>query len=486
MNLNKNYSEHFKTEVLEEIARAFYAGTLEKDANRIPFNIIPKGQEATFRCCEYKERAILRLRALAAFGYSVNEIDEALPLTDYVAQNNPNFDHSSNKLLTILRSACKSCVKSRYMVSEICQGCLSRQCVRSCPFTSVSVNNHRAQINQDTCKNCGKCKDACPYGAILKITVPCEESCPVSAIKKADKGADKDTAVIDHSLCISCGKCVKACPFGAVIERTQFLSVLKLTKSNKKLIALMAPSIAGQFGVSMGKLKTAIKELGFSEVIEVALGADVTAENEAAEFNERVLQKGERFMTTSCCHAYVRLVQKHIPELVPFVSHTATPMHYAAEIARKKNPHAATVFISPCLSKRKEAQKDNLVDFVLSFEELEAMMKGKNINLKDCINEQFKLAITKEALTFGTFGGVLNAVKRYLSAAARQKVREEHVAGFDKKTILKLKSYAKGHAKANLIEVMCCLGGCVGGCNTVNNILNATNAINDYAQKYGK
>ncbi|MDR0646376.1 MAG: 4Fe-4S binding protein [Elusimicrobiota bacterium] len=189
-----DYSEYFKNKVLTEISRMFFDGTLEKDINRIPFNIIPKGSEAAFRCCVYKERAILKLRALAALGYSVNEIDEALPLSEYVSRNNPQFDYNSSKLLTVMESACSACVKSRYMVSEICQACLSRKCENNCPFGAVSIESHKARIDNNKCKNCGKCKEACPYGAILKISVPCEDSCPVNAVKKTGKGI----AVFDH------------------------------------------------------------------------------------------------------------------------------------------------------------------------------------------------------------------------------------------------------------------------------------------------
>ncbi|MDR2427226.1 MAG: monomeric [FeFe] hydrogenase [Endomicrobium sp.] len=485
MNIKKNYSEHFKQEVLEEIAKMFYNGILKKEANRIPFNIIPKGQEAEFRCCEYKERAILKLRVLAAFGYSVNEIDESISLNDYAYHDNPDFDHSSDKLLTILRSACKHCVKSRYMVSEICQGCLSRACVRSCHFNAIDVKNRKAAIDKDLCKNCGRCKETCPYGAIFRITVPCEESCPVGAIKKGDKDDDKDSAVIDHSLCISCGKCIKACPFGAVIERTQFLDILKLTNSNVNLAALIAPSIVGQFGVNIGRLKNAIKQLGFKNIYEVASGADITAKMESCEFFDRVLTKGEAFMTTSCCHSYVRLVDKHITELKSFVSNTKTPLHYTAELAHKDNPYITVVFISPCLSKRKEAQKNVLVDFVLSFEELKAMINAKGINLVSCKEEKTSTLTTKEALKFGIRGGVINAIKRY-SGNNADLIKGEMISGLNKKNILKLKSYTKGHNVGNLIEVMCCDGGCVGGCNVLCDVYTATKQINKYADENGK
>lgn len=476
----RNYSEHFKMEVLEEICRMFFNGTLAKDINRLPFNIIPKGQDAAFRCCVYKERAILKLRALAALGYSVNEVDEALPLSEYVSQDNPQFDHTSSKLLTVLESACSACVKSRFMVSEICQGCLSRKCEMSCSFNAVTVTDHKAHIDQDKCKSCGKCKDACPYGAILKITVPCEEACPVNAIKKDGKGLAK----IDHMLCISCGQCLKSCPFGAIMERRQILDVLKLTQGKRPLVAMIAPSIAGQFGVDMTKIVTALKQIGFTHVYEVAIGADVTAQNEAAEFKERVIEGAQQFMTTSCCHAYVRLAKKHIPEMQKFISHTATPMHYTAQIVKKELPDALTVFVGPCLSKRKEAQEDKFVDYVLTYEELYAMINGKDLILENLESTPFDRKATVEALTFGIRGGVTETVKKAAGKDAGL-IKEELIAGIDKKTIFKLKAYAKGHCPVNLVEVMCCPGGCVGGCATIKPIKNAADDVLKYAQQAG-
>ena len=468
-------------EVLEEICSMFYKGTLEKEINHLPWNIIPKGSEAAFRCCVYKERAILALRALAAFGYSVNEVDEAIPLSEYVGQDNPKFDHTSNKLLTVMESACSACVKSRYTVSELCQGCLSRKCENVCAFNAVTVSNHKAQINQDKCKSCGKCKEACPYGAILKLTVPCEEACPVNAIKKDGKGR----ANIDHSLCISCGNCMNSCPFGAIMERSQILDVLKKTKEDKPLVAMVAPSVAGQFGVSVGKIATALKQLGFKYVYEVALGADITAQKEAAEFKEKVLKNKNTFMTTSCCHAYTRLAKKHIPELLPYISDTGTPMHYTAQLAKKEIPQCVTVFIGPCLSKRKEAQTDENVDYVITYQELKAMISGKGINLEDCAEAVFDRKATAEALKFGITGGVTQTVKK-AAGADSPLIKEEIIAGIDKKTMFRLKAYAKtGKAAGNLVEVMCCAGGCVGGCATLRTIKEAREQEEAYAQKEG-
>ena len=87
------------------------------------------------------------------------------------------------------------------------------------------------------------CHDACPYQAIVRLSVPCEDACPVKAIHKGENGR----AEIDITKCISCGRCMRACPFGTVIERSEIVDVLSAMKAGKHLTAMMAPAIVGQF-----------------------------------------------------------------------------------------------------------------------------------------------------------------------------------------------------------------------------------------------
>ena len=94
-----------------------------------------------------------------------------------------------------------------------------------------------------------------------------------------------------------------------------------MTHPNKKIVAIPAPAIYGQFNASPGQILSAIKQIGFDDVIEVAYGAEVTAANEAQELKER-LAEGVTFMTSSCCPAYTGWVDKHAPMLKPYVSDT--------------------------------------------------------------------------------------------------------------------------------------------------------------------
>jgi iron only hydrogenase large subunit-like protein len=155
---------------------------------------------------------------------------------------------------------------------------------------------------------------------------------------------------------------------------------------------------------------SAVKKIGFSQVVEVAKGAEITAANESDELEHR-LQEGAPFMTSSCCPSYVEAARKHIPGILPFVSDTGSPMYYIAELMRKEKPHAKLVFIGPCIAKRKEALDNVNVDYVLSFEELDSMFEALHIKPSECeaagIDE-----ITAEARGFALSGGVIQAIKK--------------------------------------------------------------------------
>ena len=310
------------------------------------------------------------------------------------------------------------------------------------------------------------CVNACPYNAIVKISVPCEDSCPVGAIKKDETGF----ASIDYDKCINCGRCTAACPFGAVHERSQIVDILKAIKSKKKVIAMIAPSIVGQFPGTIYQLKTAIIQSGFDDVYEVAQGADITANTEAKEFVERITEKGDNFMTTSCCAGYNQLIKKHLPEIKPFVSDTKTPMYYTAEIVKKENPDAVTVFVSPCVAKRAESFENPNVDYVLNYEELGALFIAKKIQITELEGGKYPVESSKQARNFGVTGGVAESVKA--SLRDEETIKPLVINGLNKDSIKQLKKYAtcgSCEGGCNIIEVMCCEGGCIGGNATINN-----------------
>lgn len=455
--MNDNKALGFKRQALQKVIEAFDKGTLETAAYRIPHDVVPRNANLDVRCCVYKERAVFRARTLAALGFAIEQDDEATSLNEYAKQALLRKD-IPEKPLTVLDIACKGCVKARHIVTEACQGCLARACQTACKFGAISVVNGKSRIDPDKCKNCGQCKAACPYNAITYVPVPCEQACPVDAIRKGPDGF----AQIDFEKCISCGQCMGACPFGAIMERSQLIDILSSIKSKRKVCAMIAPSIVGQFNCSLPQLMTAIKKAGFDKVTEVAEGADITTANEARELIER-LEGGAKFMTTSCCAAWVQAVKKHLPAIKEFVSHTRTPGSYTAEIEKKNG--FTTVFVGPCVSKRVEGMEDPNMDYVMTYEELGALFDARGINPAECEETPLDPKISGEARYYGVTGGVAQAVENAL--VGQRPFKKMAINGLDKKAMLMLQAYAKGVGDFQLLEVMSCKGGCIGGPCTI-------------------
>lgn len=473
---SKNHTINIKREILARIIKAFLEGNFEENVRMIPYDMRPKGCEVPYRCCIYKERAIIKDRIIAGLGISIENDDESTLLSTYAKQSLERKVPDEN-CLTVLEAACKGCVPNRVFVTNLCQGCVARPCINSCKFDAIQIKDGKSIIDGEKCKACMQCAKVCPYQAIVKVRVPCEEACPVDAIAKDENGFAK----IDFDKCITCGRCVSMCPFGAVHGKSQVIDVLRQIKLDKKVVAMLAPAIMGQFAGTPEQLHSAIKGLGFAEVYEVAQGADITSANEALDFKER-MARGDKFMTTSCCAGYVQLVEKHLPEIKPFVSETKTPLYYTAEIVKKEHPDCVSVFFSPCSAKRKEAMQNPQIDYVVSFDEMQAWFIATETSVSKCSATEFKNKASCEGREYALSGGVANAVNAVLENKINLKAR--HINGLSKQTISELKNYAqRGECECgNLIEVMACEGGCIGGNAVINSLKNAHKQIKDYSE----
>lgn len=451
-----NNATRIHREILVRIARLFLEGKLEEEADRIPLEMRPRDGESV-RCCVFRDRAVLKYRCMAALGHRVEaEEDELKPLAAY-AGDALEREKPEGPILTVLDLACSACVQSRYLVTEACRGCLARPCTLVCPRKAITQENGQARIDHTKCVNCGLCLKACPYHAIIRVPIPCEESCPVGAITKDETGKEH----IDYEKCISCGKCTQTCPFGAIMERSQIIDVMKALRSDVPVRAMVAPAIAGQFPGEVGQTVGALHRLGFDGVVEVALGADMTAVNEALEWRERVGEGGQAFMTTSCCPAYVEAVRKHLPGLAPFVSETLTPMQYTARWLKDSFPDGKTVFIGPCTAKRKEALDDPFTDLVLTFEELGALFVAAGVDVGVCEEAPFMELAGPGGRAFPVSGGVTRAVAERLGEDAG--LNPHLVDGIDSQSMKLLRAFGSGKCPGNFLEVMACKGGCLAG-----------------------
>jgi iron only hydrogenase large subunit-like protein len=167
-------------------------------------------------------------------------------------------------------------------------------------------------------------------------------------------------------------------------------------------------------------------------------------------------------------------------------------MHYTAEIAKKEYPGCITVFIGPCLAKRREGMDDEYVDYVISIEELGALFVAKEIDVAKAAPAMGEKLSTATGRNFARSGGVAQAVKARLKDPSI--LKEAVIDGLDKAGMKRLAEFGKIHAGAipagpdtpNLIEVMACQGGCIAGPSVVTNPKVALTQLAKYVERGGK
>lgn len=452
MLTQKNQYTYLRRELAARLLRQYRDGNLFEQIDRIPVELIPK-ELSSSRCCVYKDRAMIRSRLLSLMGIDLEQDDDEISLLSSYAQKAVEQPVEPFPILTTIATGCSSCIQSQYRVTELCRGCLARPCLTNCPKDAITIVGNKALIDNQKCVNCGRCKQVCPFNAILYIPVPCEDSCPVGAIGKDERGQ----VLIDREACIDCGKCSRACPFGAIVERSQILSVAQYLTGTEHVTAMIAPSIDGQFPGTLDQIITALQVLGFDEVLEVAQGAEMTVEHESGELVERLAS--EPFMTTSCCSAYVKAVEQHIPELKERVSHTRSPLSYTAELAKVQSPETKTVFIGPCIAKKHEGAKDDLVDVVITYEELAAFFVAWDVDVQEL--EAHEHGRDELPRRFAVSGGVAESVSKALDGT--KSIRTLQIDGITRKNMNLMRSWKRRAPAADLVEVMCCESGCIGG-----------------------
>ncbi len=439
------------------------------------YDILQEVREDTprYRCCVYKERAVLKNRINMALGQECKtNIIEASKLT----LNEP--ERKDLPFIDVLPAACDQCPIDAYHVTDMCRHCIAHKCMNNCPRKAITLVQNRAFIDKTKCVECGRCKQVCPYGAIIEIHRPCVRACALGAVSI---GEDRK-AIIDHEICVSCGACRNACPFGAIDERSNIVRVITSIKSGKEVIALVAPSIVGQFGlkVTMGQVYSALKAAGFADVVEAGLGADITSVKEAEEYIAKVPSE-HNYMTSSCCPAFVKLIKTQIPQAAAKVSETASPMISTGLYIKGQRPDAVTVFIGPCIAKKNEAREHNeIIDYVLTFEEAMCMLEGKDIKIAEQPVDQYEREASKLGLGFPLTAGVTAAVQDTVAAMGGQ-VRQAHYASGLDNCLQAVKDAEAGKLDCSYLEGMACPNGCLDGPGTVGDFRITKVALSKYA-----
>ncbi|WP_122638959.1 [Fe-Fe] hydrogenase large subunit C-terminal domain-containing protein [Romboutsia sp. Marseille-P6047] len=272
-----------------------------------------------------------------------------------------------------------------------------------------------------------------------------------------------------ESTCSSCGQCMYKCKLGAISDKIEFIPMINMLKSKEyPVYAAVAPAFIGQFGenVTAGILRSALKSIGFEDMIEVAFAADILTAKEAYSFYENMNNNNKEFFITSCCcPVWVNLVKNKFPIVADKISTSVSPMIACGRIIKILNPSAKVVFIGPCIAKKEEAKEDALndaIDFVLTFEEIEQIFKALNVNLLD-IEEDAREESSYCGRIYAKSGGVSKSIEATLKEIDSSIKFKPIAFQGAKECIEDLNKVINKELDVNFIEGMGCIGGCIGG-----------------------
>lgn len=470
--------------VFTEVARmSFEGGDYAETLRRLPHKIIP-GEVPKYRQNILVERAVVGERLRLAIGLPLRDLSEYASTAASIEESVVAEKYYEPPLINVISFACNACPPKQVRVSDMCQGCLAHPCREVCPKDAISLVQGKSVIDQEKCIKCGKCVDECPYNAIIKFERPCAEACGMDAIGSDELGRAK----IDYNKCVSCGMCLVNCPFGAIADKSQIFQMIQAIKKGDEVIAAVAPAFVTQFGenVSPAQMREAMLQVGFADVYEVAVGADLCTIEEAHDFLEKVPNELP-FLATSCCPSWSVMAKKLFPQFKDNISMALTPMVITARLIKKDHPNAKVVFIGPCAAKKLEASRRTIrsdVDFVLTFEEMQGVFDAKGVdpsNMPGDPEEDFATA-TGAGRGFAVTGGVAAAVKAAIAEIDPE--REVLVQNADglrecRKMLMMAKA---GKYNGYLLEGMGCPGGCVAGAGTITPVKKSTAEVIKYTK----
>lgn len=286
------------------------------------------------------------------------------------------------------------------------------------------------KLKKSNCKNCYKCI----------------RHCPVKSIRFSGNQAN---IIADE--CILCGQCFVVCPQNAKEIADSTERVKYLISSGEKVYASIAPSFAANYeGVGIESMAKALKQLGFADAEETAIGATIVK----SEY-ERLIREDKRdVLISSCCNSVNLLIQKYYPEALPYLADILSPMQAHCRDIKERYPDCKTVFIGPCVSKKEEAARyADYTDEVLTFEELTNWFKEAGVTLEKNIDSNNK----SRARLFPTSGGILRTMRErdpnysYLVFDGVENCKEA------------LSEILEGKLHNCFIEMSACAGSCANG-----------------------
>ncbi len=278
----------------------------------------------------------------------------------------------------------------------------------------------------------------------------CVRRCPAKAVR-----VKNGSASVIPELCVSCGECVLVCPVKAKTVRNDVPFVRRLV-SEQRVVASLAPSWVSCYpGVSKEAMESALKKLGFDFVRETADGAEIVS-RQTVEILEN---SGPGLYVSSACPSAVEFIYKFMPDVAEMVMEIPSPAVLHAEgLKRHHYGDLSVVLIGPCIAKKREAELDNSLDAVLTFEELDKWLLDSGVDFEHVDSASEHVDDIGKGAFYPVEGGMLKTIDPYVPG-----LTSISLSGLD--TIERVLSGEADCVKSEqvFVEVLACKGGCVNG-----------------------